>query len=135
MTLIQRQGGGLKGIAYLNVSQGGRILIVTPQVSSFAFAEYSSWIVCKPLRRTGQNCSQGELLNNTVYLYSAGRLKSLLFDWQELFIGLVPSELLGAGPSPAQIYHLPPELGVTRGCLCGPLLPQPHESGIPSPFY
>lgn len=38
-------------------------------VSSFAFAENSSWIICKPSRRTGQNCSQ-ELLNNTVYLYS-----------------------------------------------------------------
>ena len=42
----------------------------SPNVSSFAFAENSSCIVCKPLRHTGQNCSQGELLNNTVYLYS-----------------------------------------------------------------
>lgn len=41
----------------------------SPNVSSFAFAENSSWIVCKPSRCTGQNCSQ-ELLNNTVYLYS-----------------------------------------------------------------
>lgn len=42
----------------------------SPNVSSLAFAESSSWIVCKPLRRAGQNCSQEELLNNTVYLYS-----------------------------------------------------------------
>lgn len=49
----------------------------SPNINSFAFAENSSWIVCKPLRCTGQNCSQGELLNDAVYLYS-GKIEIIM---------------------------------------------------------
>lgn len=98
-------GGGLKGIAYLNVSQGGRAhsshsprLVPLPLLNIPVGSSASLWDV--PARTAAKENSW-----TTLFIYTAGRLKSLLFDWQELFIGLVPSELLGAGPSPA---NLPP---------------------------
>lgn len=105
MTLIPRSGGGLKGIAYLNVSQGGRAhsshsprSVPLPLLKIPVGSSASLWDI--PARTAAKENSW-----TTLFIYTAGRLKSLLFDWQELFIGLVPSELLGAGLSPA---NLPP---------------------------
>lgn len=117
---ILGSAGGFNGVTYLNVSHGVGYTGVTPPMSVPlpkipAVSSASLWNV--QAKTAAQENSWTAL-----FIYTARRLKSLCFDWQQLLIGLVPSELLGSGLSPTKLPT--PGLGhKLHGCLCGPLLP------------
>lgn len=121
-TLILGLARGLNGISYWNVSHAAGHTVVTPQTSvslpSLRIPAGSSGSLWDVQAKTAAKENSWTIQ----FIYTVGRLKSLCFDWQELFIGLVPRELLGAGLSPTNLPA--PRLGRQfRGYLCGPFLP------------
>lgn len=124
---------GFTGSLFTRLPRGWAHRSHSSNVISSAFSENSSWIVCKPLRRPGQNCSQGELLNNAVYLYSE-KIEIIMLWLAGAIYRPRSQRAVGIRALPDKFTNSPawpstPWMSVWASAS------QPHESGIPSLFY